>query len=388
MKQKLSILIYSLAGGGAERVVSILLQELEDKYDITLVLMRNKIDYDIPKNITIKFLENSNPNEHGIKKLLKLPLLGLKYKKFCQNNRIDISLAFMNRPSYVSIFAKLFGNKIFTVISERTTPSMMYGENNLLSKISKYLIKTLYPKADFIVCNAEGNREDLIQNFGISSALTSTIHNPFDLEKIEKLSNELVDTIDFNKFTFVTVGRLDTGKNHQMMINAFAKIEDKSSQLIILGEGALRIALEEQIALLNLEKRVFLLGFDNNPYKYFSKSDCFVFSSSYEGFPNVLVEALACALPVISTDCKSGPREILAPSSDVNFQLEDKVEVAEYGILVPVNSSDKLKEMMNLMLEDKELREQYGQRAKERASSFAKALIVDTFVKILDRSRV
>ncbi|CAA6811317.1 MAG: Alpha-1,4-N-acetylgalactosamine transferase PglJ (EC [uncultured Sulfurovum sp.] len=387
-KPTLSILIYSLAGGGAERVVSILLQELKDKYDITLVLMRDKIDYEIPQSIKIHFLENSQPDEHGILKLLKLPVLGWKYKKFCQENNIEVSLAFMNRPSYVSIFAKLFGNKAFTTISERTTPSMMYRADNLVSKISKYLIKKLYPKADFIVCNAEGNRQDLTENFGIPLALTSTIHNPFDLAKIEKLSEEPVEGIDFNKFTFVSVGRLDTGKNHTMMIDAFAKIENKNVQLIILGEGGLKVTLEEQIRFLNLEKRVFLLGFDSNPYKYFSKSDCFVFSSSYEGFPNVLVEALACALPIISTDCKSGPREILAPSSKIAFQLKDKNEVAEYGILIPINNTNKLKEMMNLMLKDIELRENYRQRAKKRAKSFDKALIVDAYIDVLERSRL
>ena len=83
-KKNLSILIYSLAGGGAERVVSVLLHELKDRYNIILVLMHNKIDYDISKEIKIVFLENSNPYEQGIKKLLKLPLLGYKYKRFCQ----------------------------------------------------------------------------------------------------------------------------------------------------------------------------------------------------------------------------------------------------------------------------------------------------------------
>ena len=82
MKKNLSILIYSLAGGGAERVVSILLHELKEKYNITLVLMRNKIDYDIPKEINIYFLEDSLPFENGIMKFIKLPYLGLKYKNF------------------------------------------------------------------------------------------------------------------------------------------------------------------------------------------------------------------------------------------------------------------------------------------------------------------
>jgi len=384
IKKNLSILIYSLAGGGAERVVSILLNELQNRYNITLVLMRNKIDYDIPKSIKVVFLEDSNPVESGVKKLLKLPILGMKYKKICKDNYIDISLAFMNRPSYVAIFSKIFRNNIYNIISERTTPSMMYKEDNLLSKISKILIKKLYPKADLIIANAEGNRIDLIDNFGIDKHKITTVPNLFDLDKIDKLSNEFVNNIDFNKFTFITVGRLDEGKNHKLMINAFSKLEDVSTQLIILGEGINREALERQILKLNLTNRVFLLGFDNNPYKYFSKSDIFLFSSSYEGFPNVLVEALACGLPVISTDCKSGPREILAPNLDVRSQLKDVIELTEYGVLTPIDREEEFLEAMNLLFKDKTIRDKYMNRAKERAKSFDKELIVNCFIEKIE----
>jgi N-acetylgalactosamine-N,N'-diacetylbacillosaminyl-diphospho-undecaprenol 4-alpha-N-acetylgalactosaminyltransferase len=379
-KKNLSILIYSLAGGGAERVVSILLNELTDRYNITLVLMRDKIDYDIPKNIKIVLLEDSNPYEHGIKKLLKLPLLGFKYKRFCQKNHIDISLAFMNRPSYVAIFSKIFGNRVKNIISERTTPSVIYRSDKLLSKVSRLLIKKLYPKADAIIANAEGNRLDLINNFAIESEKIKTIHNLFDIEKIEKLSLEPVNTIDFNIFTFVTVGRLDEGKNHKLMINAFAKIKKRESQLIILGEGHQRQNLEEQIKRLKIEDRVFLIGFDNNPYKYFSKSDAFIFSSNYEGFPNVLVEALACGLPVVSTDCKSGPREILAPKSDVSFQLQSGIEESLYGILIPINREKELVESMYLMLNGWKRED-----IKARASDFNKKIIINNFIDILNK---
>jgi len=382
-KQNLSILIYSLAGGGAERIVSILLKELQKKYTITLVLMRDKIDYDIPNEVEVFFLENSNPYENGIKKLLKLPFLGLKYKKFCTENEIDVSLAFMNRPSYVAIFSKIFGNSVRNIISERTTPSMMYRHDNLLSKISKLLIKKLYPKADLIIANAKGNRRDLIDNFGIEEEHVVTIPNLFDLKKIESLSKEAVSSITFDKFTFVTVGRLDRGKNHKLMIDAFSELKDNFTQLIILGEGVERERLQEQIRKENLEKRVFLVGFDNNPYKYFSKSDAFVFSSNYEGFPNVLVEALACGLPVISTDCKSGPREILAPKSDILFQLKNGIELVKYGILTPINKEKELTEAMNFMMNDWE-----GKDMKVRASSFDKNLILNKFIDILEGNNI
>ena len=384
-KKKLSILIYSLAGGGAERVVSILLYELREEFNVTLVLMHDKIDYDIPKETKIHFLENSNPNENGVKKLLKLPLLGLKYKKFCQDKSIDVSLAFMNRPSYVAIFSKILGNRVKNIISERTTPSMMYRHDTLLSKVSKILIKKLYPKADFIIANAEGNRLDLIDNFYIDEAKIITIPNLFDLEKIEKLSNEPVEKIEFDKFTFVTVGRLDKGKNHQLMINAFSKLENSSTQLIILGEGVECEALEEQITALNLSNRVFLMGFDNNPYKYFSKSDVFLFSSLYEGFPNVLVEALACGLAIISSDCKSGPREILAPKSDVKFQLKQGVEIAEYGILIPVDKEEELVQSFTKVLGEDGLQKHYETQARLRANSFDKKLITKEFVRVLEQ---
>jgi N-acetylgalactosamine-N,N'-diacetylbacillosaminyl-diphospho-undecaprenol 4-alpha-N-acetylgalactosaminyltransferase len=351
MKQNLSILIYSLAGGGAERVVSILLYELKDKYNITLVLMRNKIDYAIPNDIKVHFIENSKPDEHGIIKLLKLPYLGWRYKRFCQKNSIDISLTFMNRPSYVAIFAKLFGLKSRNIISERTTPSMMYSDSSLQSKVSKFLIEKLYPKADRVITNSEGNRVDLVENFRVTHMNVETIYNPFDLERIEKLSMEDTQDVDFSRFTFITAGRLDSGKNHSLLIDVFAKLEEKNTQLLILGEGVLRDNLEKQIVALGLEDRVFLMGFDNNPYKYFSKSDTFVFTSNYEGFPNVLVEALACGLPIVSTDCKSGPREILAPYTDVGFQCKgESVEVAEYGLLTAIESQHGLLGAMERVL--------------------------------------
>lgn len=375
--KKVSILIYSLAGGGAERVVSILLKELKE-FDVTLVLMSDKIDYEIPKNSKIVYLEKSNPKESGIKKLLKLPLLALKYEKFLKENEIDISLSFMNRPNYINILSKLFGSKVKTIISERANPSLQYSYKNLLSKINKFLIKNLYPKADLIIANSNGNRIDLINNFAIKSNFIKTMHNPFDLEKIEKLSSESVE-FDFSKLTFITIGRLDIGKNHEMMIKAFAKVETNAN-LIILGEGELREKLLTLIKELNMKEKIFLMGFDSNPYKYLSKSDVFLFSSSHEGFPNVLVEALACGLPTISTDCN---REILAPNSEVDYQLLDKIELSDYGILTPVKNELLFKEAIEKLL-DKELRDKYKSLSKKRAKEFDKEKIVKEFIDILN----
>ena len=371
MKKKLTILSHSLGGGGAERVVSYLLEGLKKDYHLTLVLLENSIAYEIPHDIVVHFLDNAKKDEKGIVKLLKLPYLGWKYKQFCKSSHADISLAFMNRPSYISIFAKLFGSKVKTIISERSTPSMLYGDASLPSRASRILIKRLYPLADLIISNSKGNRSDLIENFDISPASIRVLYNPLNLTKIMSLAaTQNHNLIDFDRFTYIAVGRLDQGKNHRLLINAFTKIENKNTQLLILGEGPLKKTLERQIVTLKLEKRVFLIGFNSNPYQYMTKADAFVLSSNYEGFPNVLIEALACGLPVISTDCKSGPREILAPQYDIHSMLVKDVVEVEYGILVRLNSVKALAEAMSRVIENQKLYCAYKNKAKRRAMDF------------------
>ncbi len=345
--------------------------------------MSKKIDYEIDKNINIFYLEESNPQESGIKKLLKLPFLALKYKKFCKKNNIETSLSLMNRPNYINTLSKMFFNKSKIIISERANPSLQYGYKNLLSYINRFLIKFLYPKADLIIANSNGNRVDLIKNFNIKKNII-TIHNPFDIEKIQNLSKEKIDfKIEKDDFIFITIGRLDVGKNHQLIIKAFSKLKNINAKLLILGDGELRDDLLNLIENLKLQDKIFLIGFDVNPYKYLSKSDCFIFGSNHEGFPNVLIEALSCGLPIISTDCKSGPREILAPKSDINYQLKDKIEIAEYGILTPIKNEKLLQKAMDIIVKNKELKENYQKIAMQRARKFEKNLIIKKFKEIL-----
>ncbi|MEA1955119.1 MAG: glycosyltransferase [Campylobacterota bacterium] len=381
MGKNLSILIYSLASGGAERVVSILLEELKSKYNITLVLMNDTIFYDVPSDVNIKYIEKSNPTESGIKKLLKLPFLAFKYVRLCKENNTDISLSFMNRPNYINTISKILGNKSKVIISERIAPSQEYKTDGLKDKISRKLISYLYPKADKIVPNAIGIMNDLVEKFHINSSSITVVNNPIDISKVISKQNDKVDFRDEN-FSFITIGRIQYQKNHKLLIDTMRNIEAK---LYIIGDGELRDVLENQIKELKLENKVILLGREENPYKYISKADCFVFSSLYEGFPNVLLEALACDLPVISSDCQSGPREILAPSSDVDFQLKEDIELVKYGILTAVNNKNSLEKAMKLMINDDTLRDAYAQKAKLRAREFDKDKIISKWIEVINR---
>ncbi|MBK1991492.1 glycosyltransferase [Campylobacter sp. 2018MI35] len=362
--QKLAIFIYSLGSGGAERVVATLLPILNMKFEVHLILMNDKISYEIPE-CKIHFLEKSYPNENSLMKFLKLPFLALKYKKLCKELNIDIQFVFLNRPNYIALLARMFGLKARLVINECTTPSVMYAKKNFNSLINKALIYFLYPKADLILPNSMGNLEDLVQNFNIKKEKCNILYNAIDLENIEKKSLEPIKLKD--KF-ILSVGRLDKGKNHTLLIRAYARLKT-DLKLVILGEGILKNELEKLIFQLNLKEKVLLLGFDNNPYKYMSKCEFFAFASVFEGFSNVLIESLACSCAVVCTDHQSGAKELFGNN--------------EFGLLVEVNNEESMYEGLKLMLEDENLKNIYKNKAKQRASEFDKVKIARDALKYL-----
>ncbi|WP_291952556.1 glycosyltransferase [Campylobacter sp.] len=354
--KKLAIFIYSLGSGGAERVVSTLLPMLNLKYEIHLILMNDKISYEIPE-VNIHYLEKSTPNENNLYKFLKLPILALKYKKLCEKLDINLQFVLLNRPNYIALIAKILGLKSTLIINECTTPSVIYKHNNLNSFINKFLIKNLYNKADLILANSLGNKEDLLQNFNIHANKCDILYNAIDIENIIEKSKE---SIDFKEPFILSVGRLDYGKNHSMLIKAYAKVKT-DLKLVILGEGILKDELLSLIKKLNLEDKVFLLGFDNNPYKYMSKCDFFAFASSFEGFSNVLIECLACNTAVLCTDHKSGARELF---------LDNK-----FGLLVKVDDEYAMQKGLEKMINDTNLKTNYKNKAFDRAKDFDKIQI-------------
>ncbi len=269
--------------------------------------------------------------------------------------------------------------QIQNILLERDPCHLSKYKSGIKSLINRTLIKTLYPKANLVFANSKGNAVDLEKNFNVKNV--EVIYNPFDIDNIQKLSKESAKLKD--GFNLITVGRLDEGKNHQLLIRAMKKI---NGNLYIIGDGELRDKLEKLISDLNLKNRVFLLGKQKNPYKFLSKADIFLFSSNREGFPNVLVEALACELPIISTDCKSGPREILAPESNITYSLKESIEIANYGILTPINSIEKMIEAIEVLQKNSKLMLEYKKKSLNRAKQFHKNRIIDDFISIMENS--
>jgi N-acetylgalactosamine-N,N'-diacetylbacillosaminyl-diphospho-undecaprenol 4-alpha-N-acetylgalactosaminyltransferase len=182
-------------------------------------------------------------------------------------------------------------------------------------------------------------------------------------------------------FYFAAVGNFRKEKNFPLLLNAFALLKELDCKLLLIGDGLLEDSMKQKAVQLGLVDRVMFCGRDTNPFKYLLNIGCFVLSSDAEGFPNVLLEALACGKAVISTDCNSGPREMLAPSSDPRRQLTDHFSEEMYGILTPVGNVELLAAAMKKMVSDEALRKRLEQKAAKRAAEFDISIICKHFVK-------
>jgi len=372
--KRICILINSLDGGGAERVVSTLLNNFVKKYECHLILMENNISYELDKKINIISLDEKS-SQSGIVKLFRMPIIAYKLSKIIKKHKFSQVISFLHRANYVNSLSKYISSHQ-VVLSERIASTSLYSDNSIISQVSRYLIKILYSKSDLIISVSKAIQNDLIHNFNIK-VKQKVVYNPYDIEHIRTLSKENIHINIIKEKSIITVGSLQKRKNHALLINAFANVEDKDYKLYILGKGDEEDNLKFLVQSLNMEERVIFLRFDNNPYKYLSKCSVFVLSSNSEGFPNVLAEAMVCGCSVISTDCLSGPREILAPKSNVDFQLKREIELTEFGILTPTDNIEKLKEAINTMVSDCKLRKKYSYKSKERANDFA----IDKIVK-------
>lgn len=377
---RLGILIYSLSGGGAERVVSYLITHcISKEIDVHLIMMNTGINYDIPENTKIHYIENSYPNEHGVIKTLKIPFLAYKYARMVKKLELTHSLSFLTRPSFINVLSRFFtGYKFKVITNERAFPSLQYSYKGFQSWFNKKMIKSLYKKSEAVISNSNGNANDLVSNFEVPSDKMHVIHNPIDLDRISDIHPK-EDFFDSNKFNVITVGRLDIGKNHKMIINAIDKLKNPNIHLYIIGSGPMQSELEDLIEKLSLKTQVFLLGYRANPYEYLKSADLFVFGSNHEGFPNVLLEAMACNIPILSTNCQSGPSEILK----LQDEKSDNIMITDYGILTPVKNDEAMAKGISYFLDNKPFTDKCKINGLKRIKDFDKEKILNQYIDLV-----
>ena len=382
-KKKIAILINSLYAGGAERVVVNLLTTLRDDFEVHLLLLRDEFDYLVPEGQKVAFLSNEKPGggDAGTN-MLKLPFVAWRLRRYCKENGIDLVLSFLNRPNYAAGLAKRLGLKAKVVMSERIYTPLFYDPSTLRGKIGGKLVSWLYPYADAILPNSVGTKNALINSYGVENQYFVAT-NQIPLKSIQRDCGEEVHDVKFDRFTFVCVAGFREQKNHPFLIQAFSRIRSKNAQLLLIGRGPKLAEAKQMVDELGLTDSVLFVGQQENPHKYVSKAQCFVLPSDYEGFPNVILEAMVCGTPVISTDCLTGPRDLLAPSLESTIG-RGEVHQGDHGVLVPVGDIDAMAMAMDQMISSPELLARYSAAGRRRASDFDQDTHPDPFRLVIN----
>lgn len=354
-KNKISFFIPSLRGGGAERVFVNLANEFANNgFDVDLVLSQKEGPYliNVSKKVRIVDLKS---------KRVLFSLIPLIF--YLRKEKPSYLFSTLTHANIVAIIAK----KISMVDLKLIIRQEIYF-SSIPSRKLKLIAQFFYKKANSIIALSKDMADDLINNIDIDKNNIVVINNPV----IKKLKEEFSDNINHPFFEnkenkiILGIGRLSDQKDFYSLIKAFDQIRKNNNiKLIILGDGEERKNLEELIKILNLEDHVDMPGFVDNPYRYMSNANLFVLSSKYEGFPNVLIEAMACGLPVVSTDCLSGPREIL--------------DSGKYGTLVPVGDVDALAKAIEEALK----KPTESRKLIERSNDFDIKKIFNEYLKLL-----
>lgn len=343
--RKVAFFIPTLNFGGIEaNTIRLAKAFIKQGYDVDLLVVRLEGDYieRLPSEINVIDLSCA-------KVYKAIPFL----KRYINLHKPDAIISGGEAPNIVLIISKLltFKNKAKIVVSIRTHLSTELRKTNSINlKILKYMGKLFYHFADEIVAVSRGVAEDASKIFGLNREKINVIYNPvFDEDLIDKDPYRTKQKLEVAKIpTVIGVGRLVQQKNFALLINSFSVVlKQKQAKLIILGEGPERLNLEQQIKLLKLDEDVELLGYQDNPYQHMKESDIFVLSSEWEGFGNVIVEAMACGLKIVSTDCPSGPAEILDDGEFGVLVKNNNVTGLAKGILEAISTKNDLNKGLN-----------------------------------------
>lgn len=372
--KNIAIIVPTLNKGGAERVAANMSLEFAKYYNVYVIVHdgRNII---YPYGGTLIDLELP-PSESKLGKVTTLLKRIAKLREIKKKYRIDVSISHLPPSNYANIFSKV-GDSVFTYVHSM--------------KCDPHREKFVSLFSDKMICVSRCAGQNLVRNCGISPEKVVAVYNFCDLEPPEMKMR------DSDVFTVVNMGRLSEPKGQWHLLRAMKLVNErleKKVNLKLVGDGELRAELERLAEELGIQEQVSFTGFLDDPWKEIAGADLYVCASLWEGLPMALIEAGRCGLPIISTDCDAGCREILAPNTPVDLKT-DKMELAEYGVIVPVCSEEPEDQLIPTdeeccmadaiiqMLSSEELRITYAQKAKQRSEDFRAGCIMGQWRELI-----
>ncbi len=363
---KLLALLPDLDGGGAQRTMINLINHLHGtRFDAALAVGR-------ADGTAKQWLDPAVP-------LIDLGCARTRqafgpFRRLVRERRPDIVFSTMVDANILAVAAAGRGPKRPAVIV-RETNSHRARED--LGSARRRLVRWAYRRADRVVALSEGVRQELVADYGLTSDSAVTIHNPVAVAALagsaeaarRKPPPWIAHGIDPVGPVLIAAGRLHRQKGFDRLLRAFAAVSDGEAHLMILGEGGEREALETLARKLDIAARTHLVGFVEDPAAWFAHGDLFVLSSRWEGFGHVLVEAMACGLPVVATDCPHGPADIITDTSQ--------------GVLIPVDDLDALIRAIDDLLTAPDRRQALSVAGRARAAAFEAGEIATRYGDLL-----
>jgi glycosyltransferase involved in cell wall biosynthesis len=338
-KKKLLFLLPNFSLIGAQKMCKIFIDSLDKQmYEIVVVSFANggyfQNDFSADTFYTLR------PKDSFLTKIFKpflLPISIVKLANILRKEKPAIALSIAPFTNFLLLFANklLFGKGPKIVLEEhqhlstsRVTdpdshvPIMTFFYNNFLG---------MYNHADILKVVSESSKKDFIENWNIRPEMVKVVNPPTDLADIlnnldEEPEERFFDIYEKNTDLIISLGRLEAQKDFDFLIEAFglAYKNNTKLRLIIFGKGNKKDALQQKINDLGLEKVAYLYGFIKNPYPLYKFAKAFCLTSVWEGMPVVILEAMACKLPVISVPCPSGPDEMIVPNQTGLLVAKDK----------------------------------------------------------------
>nr|WP_297337107.1 glycosyltransferase [Algoriphagus sp.] len=314
-----------MEGGGAERIVLTLSEGFIGRgYEVHLILLYNRISFPIAPEINL-FILNKNSNLNLLTKGFGFFVLASKLKSYLRTIDYD--------PDEDIFTSHLpFSNFVSWAARVKNHYAVVHGALSFKYKsfLTRFFLKLIF-KNKRMIGVSQGVKNDLINYFSLSEINVGYIYNPFQIDKIQRLAEESTDTSLGNYL--IHISRFIKLKRHDLLLKAFKESRlYKSNKLLLLGEGPERENIQNLAIDLGIEDYVIFKNWQDNPYAWIKNAKLLVLCSDHEGLPTVLIESLICHTPVVSTDCRYGPDEILVG------------DLAKF--LVPVNSPDQLANSM------------------------------------------
>lgn len=320
------IITQFLSGGGAEKVaanLSLGLSKTNNVYVLTYNSTNDEYNY---AGTRLNIDSDASSFWGRLYQSIRRVFLLIKIKN---RYNIEKSISFVPQCDYPNVISSFFA-KSDSIVEVSSNMSVAFPPG-LKKKFRHYILS----KASKIAVVSNGSRIDLINNWKLPTNKITTIYNSIDIGYIESALMQEND-IKIDGEYIIAMGSFRKPKGHWHLIKAFSIVKKylPNLKLIILGDGPYKADYIKLINIFDLEESILMPGFVSNPFIYIANSAFMVFPSIYEGFGNAIIEAMICGVPVISTDCDYGPREILAPSTNPLYKTSD-IEYAKYGILIP-----------------------------------------------------